>query len=293
MRHHRRHSMTLPWFAHETARRLEALAHIQLEIDQRNLLPKRWFIAPSTIVESELGPCFLAGSRSARLLRAIAEVAAILEGEVRVVPQPDGPSVVEIHGLGTDELTLLVEEVNDRNHLKLALSIRPASRIAAMLPSLGTIRGSLPELTTTAARLERLDLSSGRWIYADQMDLAGAYRLRNRPWIYAVVPKPGARERRSVVADVRLAKHLAASDATFALIGYDKASRTLLASRRRAAARIARARRGSMQRPPSNSVAGQDTRLRARSRLRSRRRFGQHPTIATDRFQIPTIDEHR
>ena len=82
-----------PWFAHETARRLEALGHIQLEVDEKSLLPKRWSIAPSTIVVPDLGPCFLAGSRSARLVHAIAEISELLEGEVRVVPQPDGPNV--------------------------------------------------------------------------------------------------------------------------------------------------------------------------------------------------------
>ena len=219
-----------PWFAHEAARRLEALGHIQIEIDQRNMSPKRWSIAPSTIVQPQLGPCFLAGSRSSRLVKAITAVASILDGEVRVIPQPNGPKVVEIHGLGADELTLLVEEIQEQHRLELGLSISPDSRIAEMLPSLGTIRRSLPDLTTTAARMEWLDLNSGRWISADQMDCAGAYRLRSWPWIYAVVPKVGAREGRSVVADVRLSKYLASNDASFALIGYDESSRTLLAS---------------------------------------------------------------
>ena len=219
-----------PWFAHDAARRLEALGHIQIEIDDKSVQPKRWRIAPSTIVMPELGPCFLAGARSARLIGAIAEASAVLEGEVLVIQQPDGPDVVEIHGLGAEELDLLVEAVNEENRLELALSIHPASRIAAMLPSLSTTRTLLPELTTTASRLEWLDLSSGRWIAADQMDRSGAYRLRSRPWVYAVVPKAGARERRSVVADVRLAKHIAASDASFALMGYDESSRTLIAS---------------------------------------------------------------
>ena len=219
-----------PWFAHEATRRLQALGHLELEIDETSLLPKRWSIAPPTIVQPELGPCFLAGSRSTRLIRAIAEVSEILEGEVSVVSQADGPNVVEIHGLETDGLTLLVDEINEERRLPLELSTRPASRIAALLPSLSKIRRSLPELTTAAPRLEWLDLSSGRWLSAGQMDRAGAYRLRSRPWIYAVVPKPGSGERRSVVADVRLAKHIAASDSSFSLIGYDEPSRTLLAS---------------------------------------------------------------
>ena len=229
-RHHCTPINDAPWFAHDAARRLEALGHIQIEIDDKSVQPKRWRIAPSTIVMPELGPCFLAGARSARLIGAIAEASAVLEGEVLVIQQPDGPDVVEIHGLGAEELDLLVEAVNEENRLELALSIHPASRIAAMLPSLSTSRTLLPELTTTASRLEWLDLSSGRWIAADQMDRSGAYRLRSRPWVYAVVPKAGARERRSVVADVRLAKHIAASDASFALMGYDESSRTLIAS---------------------------------------------------------------
>ena len=61
-----------PWFSHEMARRLEALGHIQLEIDVRSLAPRRWCIAPPTVVAPESGPCFLAGRRSARLVRAVA-----------------------------------------------------------------------------------------------------------------------------------------------------------------------------------------------------------------------------
>ena len=220
-----------PWFAHEVARRLEALGHIQVEVDGRSLAPRRWCIAPPMIVEPESGPCFLAGSRSARLVRAVAEVVSgDLEGDVRVVRQPDGPDVVEIHGLGSDELMLLVDEINEYRGQELGLSIRPASRIAAMLPPLSTIRTFLPELTTSASRLDRLDLDAGRWLPVDRMDRAGAYRLRIRPWVYAVMPTASARAQRTVIADVRLAKHLAASDASLALIGYDESRRTLLAS---------------------------------------------------------------
>ena len=125
-----------PWFAHEASRRLEALGHIQLEIDEKNISPKRWSIAPSTIVKPEVGPCFLAGSRSARLIRAIAEVTEVLEGEVHVIPQPDGPNVVEIHGLGADEPD--ASRRRDQRvlwHRNLGLSIRPASRIAATAPA--------------------------------------------------------------------------------------------------------------------------------------------------------------
>lgn len=220
-----------PWFAHEVARRLEALGHIQLEIDAKSLAPRRWCIAPPTVVEPESGPCFLAGSRSARLVRAVEEVVrGELAGDVCEVPQPDGPDVVEIHGLGSDELALLVDEINEHRGQELGLSIRPASRIAALLPPLSTIRTSLPELTMSASRLDRLDLDSGRWAPVDRMERAGAYRLRSRPWVYAVVPAPSAPARRTVVADVRLAKHLAAGDASLALIGYDEPCRTLLAS---------------------------------------------------------------
>ena len=202
-----------PWFAHEVARRLEALGHIQLEIEANSLAPRRWCIAPPTVVEPESGPCFLAGSRSARLVRAVAEVVSReLAGDVCVVPQPDGPDVVEIHGLGSDELALLVDEINEHRGQELGLSTRPASRIAALLPPLSTIRMSLPELMMSASGFDRLDLDSGRWVPVDRMERAGAYRLRSRPWVYAVVPAPSAPARRTVVADVRLAKHLAAGD---------------------------------------------------------------------------------
>ena len=220
-----------PWFAHETARRLEALGHIQLEVDPRSLAPKRWCIAPPTVVKPESGPCFLAGSRSAHLVQVVEEVVSEeLGGDVYLVSQPDGPDVVEIHGLDSDELALLVDEVSEHRGQDLRLSICPASRIATMLPSLTVVRVLLPELTMSARQFDRFDLDSGRWVPVDLMNCAGAYRLRSRPLTYAVVPPVRANGLSSVVADVRLAKHLAASDASFALIGYDEPSAKLLAS---------------------------------------------------------------
>ena len=220
-----------PWFAHEAARRLEALGHIQFEVDGRSLAPGRWRVVPTTVVEPESGPSFLAGARSARLLQAVEEVTVgELGGEIRTVPQADGPAVVEIHGLGSDEVMLLVDEINEYHGHRLGLSVRPASRIAALLPSLGTVRAALPELTTAAGQMDRFELDLGRWTPVDRMDRPGAYRLRSRPWVYAVVPPADAKDRRTVVADVRFAKHLAASARSFALIGYEESSNTLLAS---------------------------------------------------------------
>ena len=220
-----------PWFAHESARRLEALGHLELDVDLKSLQPKRWMIAPPTIVVPERGPSFLAGSRSVQLVRAVTEVAGILDGNVRVVPQPNGPTVVEIHGLESEGLQLVVDEISETRKLTIRLSTRPASRIAALLPRLNSIRRSLPDLTTDANRFERFDLHSGRWQSVDQMDRVGAYRLRTRPWVYAVVPKLGTSDQRCVIADVFLAKHLAAGDEAFSLIGYEEGSQTLLASR--------------------------------------------------------------
>ena len=220
-----------PWFGHEAARCLEALGHLQLEIDPRSFAPVRWRVAPPTVVEPESGPSFLAGGRSARLVRAVEEVVRVeLGGDVFKAKQPDGPEVLEIHGLGVDELTLLVDEINDYRGLELALSVRPASWIAALLPSLSAVRSALPELTMTGDRIDFFDLHQGRWVPVEAMDRPGAYRLRNRPWVYAVVPPSGTHDQRTVVADVRLAKHLAAADASFALIGYDEPNGTLLAS---------------------------------------------------------------
>ncbi len=220
-----------PWFGHEAARRLEGLGHLQLEIDARSVMPVRWRVAPPTVVEPESGPSFLAGGRSARLVSAVAEVAGKeLGGHVRKVSQPQGPDVVEIHGLGSDELTLLVDEIRDYLGQELTLTIRPASRIASLLPSLRTIRSALPELTTTGDRIDFFELQQGCWVPSKTMDHPGAYRLRNRPWVYAVVPPAGARDRRTVVTDVRLAKYMAAADACFSLIGYEERNCALLAS---------------------------------------------------------------
>lgn len=193
-----------------------------------SMQPVRWAVTAATIVVPEEGPSYLAGSRSGRLIDEITEVSRLLGGKVRVVPQSAGPSVVEILGLQTDDLQIVADEINRTTDLSLKLSRQPASRIAALLPSLNKVRRSLPELTTGATRLERLDLETGGWRPADQMDRPGAYRQRRRPWIYSVSPTKSAGDKRLVVADVRLAKYLAARDAAFSLIGYDRSLQVLL-----------------------------------------------------------------
>lgn len=219
------------WYPHEAARRLEALGHIQVEIDSRSITPKAWCIAPAVIVEPEIGPCFLAGSRSAELLNAVREIATNeLEGEVRTIKQLDSPDIIEIHGLASDDLELLVNEINLYRNLDLDLSIHPASGIAALFPTLNTIRSRLPELTISGRQIERLNLEFGRWESVEQMDRGGAYRIRNQPIVYAVVPSLDLPSLKTVVADVRLAKYIAARDSSFALIGYDHSSCTLLTS---------------------------------------------------------------
>ena len=118
------------------------------------------------------------------------------------------------------------------NHhgMPLRVSWRPGSRIATHLPSISAIRRSLAELTTSASAIDRFDLEAGRWSSVDQLDAPGAYRLHGRPMMYAVAPSHASSDRRDVVADVRLAKYLAAKDASFSLLGYERATETLLAS---------------------------------------------------------------
>ena len=219
-----------PWFAREAARRLEALGHVEVEVNSSTAGPERWAIAPATIVAPEEGAAFLAGSRSARLLRTVAVACEILGGVVREACQRDGPAVVELHGLDPDDLQLVADEVTDHHGMPLRVSWRPGSRIAANLPSMSAIRGSLAELTMSASAMDRFDLEAGRWSSVDQLDSPGAYRLHGRPMMYAVAPSHASSDRRHVVADVRLAKYLAAKDASFSLLGYERATETLLAS---------------------------------------------------------------
>ena len=219
-----------PWFAREASRRLDALGHVEVAINERSVRPERWAIAPATVVVPEMGPAFLAGSRSARLIESVTQAADALEGEVVIVPQKDAPEVVELHNLSTDDLQLIVDDVAQIEGLSVGLSIHPATRIARLLPPLGTIREFLPELTITAPRFERLDLGSSRWLPTDRIDDEGAYRLLRKPLVYAVVPGREATDQRCVIADVRLAKYLAAKDASISLMGYDPWTSTLLTS---------------------------------------------------------------
>ena len=137
---------------------------------------------------------------------------------------------MEFHEVTTEDLELIIDEVRKSLKLELALSVHPASSISRLLPSLSIIEESLPELTVTASRMEKFDLCSCRWSSVDQFNAEGAYRLVTRPLLYAVVSRSNENTHRRAIADVRLAKYLAAKNESFSLMGYDSSTGTLRTS---------------------------------------------------------------
>jgi hypothetical protein len=193
-----------PWAARETARRLVSLGHIDVELDH-HLRPRSWSISPPTLAASAAG-AFLAGWRSPELLFALGRVASEMGARVEWIPQSAGPSRVGLLGVDEGNLDVLARRLSAVADIEVAVARDAPLRIAQSLPTLGTLRRSLPmaPVLPASAPLLRLDLESLRWARADSMSAPGAYQAGHRPRLSLHKDNDDTR-----IAEVRLAKWLA------------------------------------------------------------------------------------
>jgi hypothetical protein len=170
-----------PWAAAETARRLIALGHLQVELDG-DLRLRRWSIARPRLVESPAGP-FLAGWRSPALTYQLGRIVRELGGRVEWTAQDEGPTRVGVLGVDEEDLPGLAEELGRRCELSVALERDPGGALAAELPSVTELREQLPVIASMpiGAALQRLDSERLQWVSVSAITVPGAYRTTSWP----------------------------------------------------------------------------------------------------------------
>ena len=215
-----------PWFAHETARLFSALGHMDLEYDSRTLRPKRWSVAPATIVAlpSDEPRAVLAGFRSRRLVWDVAEAVELGGGRVCVERPSGGPEVFRIDGLDGEALTELAGLMTDSVPDGVRVAEPAAMALIGLLPSIRDLAHCLPEAYAPAdTAAKRFDPSSARWVAAETTAADGLYQFQTRPVQLAF--KAGGHWCRT---ESRLGKHMAAAASGDHLLAYERASQRLV-----------------------------------------------------------------
>ena len=212
-----------PWAAHELARTLVSLGHLDVNLDE-GLRPRSWSISPTTLVASP-HETFIAGWRSPKLVDCLEDVLQAVGGHIVRTQQDDGPSRVAVNGVDRGQLDHIAAELSHRAGILIGVSRDAPRRLARALPRLTSIRQDLVTATLPpGSRLERLDPSSMRWTATSGASRPGAYRTGGLPRI--VVHSDGHDSR---MTDSRLAKWLAADGTS--LLAHDPARTRVICHR--------------------------------------------------------------
>lgn len=215
-----------PWFAHETGRLFSSLGHIDIEYDRLTLRPKRWAVAPATIVILSLDEprAVLAGFRSRRLVWDVAEAAELCGGRMYRERPAGGPAVFRIDGLDRKALAELADLVADSVPAGVHLAEPAATALLGRLPSLRHLVDCLPETWPPVdIAVRRFAPSSARWVDAEDTTLDGLYQFQTRP--VKLDFKAGCHYCR---IESRLGKYMAAAASGVYLLAYERARQRLL-----------------------------------------------------------------
>lgn len=214
-----------PWFAAKFGNQLAALGHIDIQLHESTLRPLYWRCSPPTAVQTETS-FFLAGFRSARLLRDITNMVEAAGGRVTTREQIDAPTAYLFSDISRAEFAEVVSGIKDPHGRAIAIVGSPAHSILAGCPALSQLYEDLPETYFASSdAIERFDPSKGRWIRVDDNTMPGGYRCSSAGMSYAVRTRSGALR----TADYRIAKIYAASLAQLSLHGYRQGEREFTA----------------------------------------------------------------
>lgn len=214
-----------PWFASETARLLSALGHIDIEFDRLTLRPKRWAVAPATVVvlPSETPKAVLAGFRSRRLTWSVAEAVRAWGGRLYVERSVDGPAILIVDGLEPGELGEVVALVDDKVPGGVRVGGPVGAAFVGALPPIRDVFHSLPEVSAPLdIAAKKFEPSSAKWVPAEDTTADGLYQYETRP-VQFVLRAHG----RCVRVESRVGKHMAAAASRVPMLAYDRTTERL------------------------------------------------------------------
>ncbi len=169
-----------PWAATELATVLSSLGHLDVTLDRATVRPTRWSIAPSTLVVAE-HETHLAGFRSHAVVEALAHEAARNGLQLAREPVQDAPDRISLPAASVSDIQGLARAIREGG-IEIDVASQPGARIAHWLPSLETIRSTLPlDDISGQDGLELFDPATARWAPVDAARIDGAYRSAHLP----------------------------------------------------------------------------------------------------------------
>lgn len=205
-------------FVDNFTRGLEALAHIEVERDER-LEVARWEVGLKTLAELPDGRHLVCGGWNSVELSdlevAVNAAGGSLDAETRM-----GLTTRTVSGLTSHELKDLPDVASDQ----VFLAPDAALAMAKLLPSLSEVEATLPRIPLPETKsIKWFDVERSRWQSAKSAELPGAYRLISRfTTIDIFRTEKDLTDRTAGRGSVQLNKHLAARAAGRPLLSYDR-----------------------------------------------------------------------
>lgn len=214
-------------FADVFLRRLEMLAHIEVERSPTTLAPVRWRVNDPMLLGLPSGKLVVTGFRSERVITAVEDEVYAIGGELRVEQHGNAPPIIKIVDVdeeGAQRVLVVIDQAT-----RLERGIGPARyvpdaarRLASILPSLSACSAGLPVTTSiSAASCERWNPSTARFEPTTSVGSPGAFRLNGhgRRYVYRRAEELGTLQ--ATLGDARIVKYIAAAEVGASLIGYD------------------------------------------------------------------------
>ena len=170
------HSESERFIPHEAIRNLRALAYLDVDVDPRNAMPRRWSLSPPVLVTlPSLPSAILTGRRTPNLIDQLIDTADRFDADVNTSDATGRPTRIQIDVEHPGVLQQVADEVD------LPLIFDAPRRILERMPTIQDILRSQPELLVPdGCHFERFDRSRNRWIEVDASEqrLAGGYQIR-------------------------------------------------------------------------------------------------------------------
>lgn len=209
-------------FVDNFTRGLEALAHVEVERDER-LEVTRWEVGLKSLAELPDGRHLVCGGWNSLELQDLEEAIASAGGDLRSETR-NGLTAHTITGLTNQDL----ESIEQVAHDEVYLAAEAALTIAKLLPSLSEIEEKLPRIPLPETKsIKWFDIERSRWQSVKDAERPGAYRLISRfTTIDVYRTDADIAERAAARGSVQLNKHLAARASGRPLLSYDRATLT-------------------------------------------------------------------
>jgi hypothetical protein len=213
------------------ARGLEALGHLDVELDPETLRPAAWSISPTTVAEISPTAATLTGHRSqAMIRRPLTQVAEDAGVWVEILENPQLCSSIRLTASTAVDWENFARRLEDASGRPVQFSAAAAMHLAGCLPPISALRTQLPERRLPPFRkAERWNPALAKWLPADDAGTPGGYRLTGFGIAYVIRSSGQVQAGTASICTVQLLKHLLALEEGEPLLAYRAAEGALIA----------------------------------------------------------------